>query len=85
MNYILTAIHDSKTGFLTPACHVSQEAAVRDFVALCRNSEAAVSQFPEDFTLVRLGVYDSETGAILPEPTNTICYATVHVRGRDSE
>lgn len=85
MNYVMTAIHDSKTGFLTPACHQTQEAAIRDFIALCRNSEAAVSQFPEDFTLVRLGVYDSETGVIIPETVDTLCSATVYVRGRDAE
>lgn len=85
MNYVMTAIRDSKTGFLTPACHQTQEAAIRDFVALCRNAEAAVAQFPEDFVLCRIGSYDAETGIISPEPVETLCSAVVYVRKDDCD
>lgn len=80
MIYTVTAIRDSKTGFLTPAFHPTAEAAIRDFISACRDSDCQIHDFPVDFSLVRLGTYDSDTGAITPCPSEELCRAAAYVR-----
>lgn len=81
MTYMITAIRDAKTGFLTPGFHASKEAAVRDFISVCRRPDTAVHEFPVDFSLVFLGSYDTDTGSISPVVPDELCRATAYVKG----
>lgn len=84
MTYMITAIRDAKTGFLTPGFHASKEAAVRDFISVCRRPDTAVHEFPVDFSLVFLGSYDTDTGSISPVVPDELCRATSYVKEVDS-
>lgn len=80
MIYSITAIHDSKTGYLAPAIHPTKDAAIRDFVATCRRPDTHIQQFPVDFVLVYLGTFDSDTGLITPVAPDELCRAVNYVK-----
>lgn len=57
------SIRDSKGEiFHTPFFKKSHGEAERDFAQLVRDSKSTLSQFPEDFDLYFLGVYDDVEG-----------------------
>lgn len=80
MIYTITAIRDAKTGFLTPGFHASKEAAIRDFISVCRRPDTAIHEFPVDFSLVFLGDYDTDNGTIIPATPDELCRATTYVK-----
>lgn len=66
MIYGLYSIRDTKTGFMTPVMEVNDEAAVRNFFHAVQNSDGILYSFSQDFTLFKVGSFDSESGAVLP-------------------
>lgn len=62
------AIRDVKVGFLTPTVEQNERVAIRNFSHAVANSQSVLSSYAKDFALYRLGTYDNDTGAIVPEP-----------------
>lgn len=65
MNKILTAVKDLHTGYTDIATYNSEGSALRAWQVI-KDSDATIKAFPNDFELVKLGEYDSETGKIEP-------------------
>lgn len=66
MIYGLYAMRDVKTGFMTPVVEVNDDAAVRNFTHTIRQSEGILYTFNQDFSLYRIGDFDSDTGRVAP-------------------
>lgn len=66
MKYGLYAIRDIKTGFMTPTMDINDESAVRNFYHSVQNSEGILYTFASDFSLFRIGEFDSDSGQIVP-------------------
>jgi len=62
------AIYDRKAGYHLPLFNVPTDTdAIRQFTQIVTQSETPVSQYPADFDLVRLGVFNITSGLIDPE------------------
>lgn len=88
MKYGLYAIRDVKTGFMTPTMDVNDESAARNFYHAVQNSEGILYTFASDFSLFRIGEFDSESGQV--EPLIPIVFvadgpAAVRAMGKESE
>lgn len=68
MTYTVYAMRDVKTGFLTPTIEVNDEAAKRNFIHSLWNSEGILHSFAADFSLYKIGSFDSDAGSITSEP-----------------
>lgn len=66
MTYGVYAMRDVKVGFMTPTFDVNDESAKRNFIHAVLTSDSILSSFANDFSLYRLGDYDTETGQLLP-------------------
>lgn len=66
MNFGLYAIRDVKTGFMTPTIENSDEAAARNFTHSVVNSDTILYSFAQDFSLYKIGTYDSDSALVTP-------------------
>lgn len=75
------AIHDDLSGFMTPVVDQNDAIAMRNFRMACDVSKTSVMSWrPSDFSLYRLGTFNSETGSLVPlDPIEVVC------RGEKSE
>lgn len=65
MQLKIYSIRDSKgEHFKPPFYKHTHGEAERDFTTLCRDEKSTVSQYPDDFDLYYLGIYDDQTGKI---------------------
>lgn len=71
------AMRDVKTGFLTPSFDSNDETAIRNFSHAVINSDSIIFSFAQDFSLYRIGSYDSDTGILSPEPLPVHLYEAV--------
>lgn len=63
-------MRDVKTGFLTPSFDSNDQTAIRNFAhAVCQPSSILAFQ-PKDFSLYKLGEYDTDSGFlnVAPQP-----------------
>jgi transcription antitermination factor NusG len=61
------SLFDSKAAaYLQPFLQKTDAMAVRAVRQALDDPQAPMAQFPEDFTLVRLGAFDENTGKLLP-------------------
>lgn len=60
------AIQDLKSGFLTPTIETNDAVAKRNFEHAIQNTNTIMFSHQEDFRLMRLATYDTETGRIIP-------------------
>ncbi|UPW41663.1 nonstructural protein [Peromfec virus RodF8_28] len=67
MTYNLYSMRDAKTGFMTPTIEVNDDAARRAFVHAIWNSDGILHSFCEDFSLYRIGTFNSNSAVISPE------------------
>lgn len=58
------AIRDVKTNWLDPFVEVSDDAAIRGFKYALSNGDVLFGFAPEDFSLYKVGTFDTATGAI---------------------
>lgn len=58
------AIRDVKTNWLDPFIEVSDDAAIRGFKYALSNGDGLFGFSPEDFTLYKVGTFDTASGAI---------------------
>lgn len=64
MIYNVYAIQDACVGFLTPSFDFNDGSAKRNFAHAMRNSQSLFNSHPQDFSLYRIGAYDSDVGVI---------------------
>lgn len=67
MIYSVYAIRDVKTGFMTPTFDQNDQTAIRNFSHAVVNSDTILSSFCKDFSLYRLGSFDSDSGLLTRE------------------
>lgn len=74
----LFSIHDSKAEFyMNPMTFKNAGEANRAFETTVNQPESQFGLYPSDFTLVEIGVFEDETGRIIPHETPIIlCNAT---------
>ena len=64
---VIVSVRDSKSGYLDSRSCESVEVAVRDFKTLFAPGELSMlAMYPGDFSLVKLGEFDTSTGVIIP-------------------
>lgn len=59
-------IRDVKVGYAAPYVHTNNESAQRDFSYKLHNNEV-LGFSPSDYSLYRIGTFDSESGRLTPE------------------
>lgn len=64
MTYGIYAIKDSLNGFMSPIVDSNDPSAVRNFAHAMSDNKSVFYTHPSDFTLYKLGEYDSESGFI---------------------
>lgn len=60
------AIRDLKTNYGNPVCDINDEAAKRGFMMAVEYGQNELSKMPQDFELVKIGIFDEDTGEIVP-------------------
>lgn len=64
----LYCVKDAKSGLFSHPIHEhTDDLAIRNFVSAVGAAEGPMSQYPEDFTLFRVGEYDNELGMLFAE------------------
>lgn len=67
MELRIYTVRDSKGEIYNqPFFKKTQAEAERDFLTLSNDPKSILSQYPEDFDLYYLGMYDDQTGVISP-------------------
>lgn len=61
------AMRDIKTGFMTPSLDPNDDAAARNFYHAVSQSSGVLFTFASDFSLYRVGSFDSDTGLLVSE------------------
>lgn len=86
MEKFLYSVRDSKTSFESPFPDCSDASAVRGFQYAFSNHTGLVNFSPADFSLYRVGSFDTDSGVIDPELPVYICSAADFVKnvGDDS-
>ncbi|MCI9476500.1 MAG: hypothetical protein HFE71_08535 [Emergencia sp.] len=80
MILLMYAMRDVKAGFLTPQVESSDEIAIRNFQMAFKSArpDSLLFGFPEDYSLYRIGDYDTDSGAVTPcVPPLFLCNAPV--------
>ena len=67
MKYNCYSIRDSKCDFHIPTFAMNDASASRDFAMYVNTPDNLISSFPADFSLYRIGSFDSSTGIFTPE------------------
>lgn len=75
------ALRDKLTGYLTVAVEDNDDVAVRSVRHAIQNDPlCGLNANPSDFTLNKLGTYDTDTGVIVPCPVTVVCEVDSLVR-----
>lgn len=64
MKYSVYVIRDLKVGFMSPTVDHNDASAIRNFEHAVKNTSSLMNSHPEDYTLYRIGEFDSESGMI---------------------
>lgn len=67
MKYGIYVIRDQRTSFLTPTVDINDAAAMRNFEHAIQDRNSLFYSHVEDYSLYRIGTYDSDLGVIEPE------------------
>lgn len=68
MEYPVYSIRDSRTGFMAPTLDQNDDSASRNFLFAVKNSRDVMGAFPDEFSLYRLGTFNTESGVFQLEP-----------------
>lgn len=68
MIYGVYSMRDSKTGFMSVTLDQNDDAAARNFSHAVVTSDGILRTHAEDFSLYRLGSFDTDSGVLSPEP-----------------
>lgn len=66
MKYPIFSIRDSKVGFMSPTVDVNAPSAVRNFEHAASQASSLFSSHPADYSLYKIGDFDSDSGEISP-------------------
>lgn len=66
MIYGMYAIRDLKTGFLNISLEQNDNSAIRNFEHACMNSDSLFYTHGSDYSLYRIGTFDTDTGLVSP-------------------
>lgn len=64
MIYGIYSMRDVKTGFLPCNVDVNDESAIRNFEFAFKHNDSLFATFPSDYSLYKLGEYDTDSGEI---------------------
>lgn len=70
------SIQDALNGFGSPTLQNNDAAAYRSFAEVFKDVYS-----PQDYSLWKLGSFDTETGELIPEVPSIVCRATDFVKG----
>lgn len=57
---------DTKVGlFGVPFCQLHDEQAIRSVRGLCQDMQTVVAQYPDDYKLMKIAVFDDNTGVFV--------------------
>lgn len=74
MKMFLYSVQDRLVGFTTITCEVNDQVAYRNFEHAVLEGGNILSSHADDFQLVKLASFDTETGAIEPfSPVHVVC------------
>lgn len=73
------SINDALNGFGSPSLQNNDAAAMRSFAEIFKD----VYQ-PSDYSLWKIGSFDTNTGEIIPEIPSVVCRATDFVKGEEN-
>ena len=63
----LVSVYDSKAqAHLNVSVTRTSAEAIRQFESACKNKESSFNQYPQDFILKEIGVWDEITGLLSP-------------------
>lgn len=68
----LYAMRDNVQGFLLPQAFVNDATSLREFQLLCSKKDTVYGFRPSDFSLYKIGEFDTETGDINSIPLEVI-------------
>lgn len=75
MDLHVYSIFDTATGaYMRPFFAQADGAALREFTDIATNAEHFIGQHPEDYSLMKLGMFDDNNGKLYPE--TPICLRT---------
>lgn len=75
------ALYDVKSdSYKTPFFMIANGEAVRAFTDLANDPNTVIGRHPNDFKLVRLGMFDEATGEFREEPKLSLGFATDYVK-----
>lgn len=80
MIYNLYSVRDVKTSFAAPFVDISDASAERGFAFAFQNQSNLMHFSPADFSLYRVGMFDSESGHITEILPEFICNASMFPR-----
>lgn len=66
MKFNVYSIRDVKTGFLSPTFEINDAVAMRNFEHAIQNSDSILFSHAADFSLFRIGTFDSDSGRLMP-------------------
>lgn len=84
MPYGLYAIKDAKNGFMFPQTDANDETAIRNFSNALRDENSLLYRYCNDFSLWKVGEFNSETGEIFPLALQLVDAASI-VYGRKEQ
>lgn len=64
MKFNVYAIRDIHTGFMTPTVDQNDASAIRNFRHGVMQAASLMHTHPKDYSLCRIGEYDTDTGVI---------------------
>ena len=75
MTYGLYSLRDACTGFLNISLDNNNQTATRNFAHAAKNTDSLFFTNPSDYTLYKLGEFESDTGSItlLEIPERVVC------------
>jgi len=77
LSMALFSIWDNKAKFhSTPWFSPNDDTAIREFVRVVNDGSSAINASPDDYTLFRIGTFDSDTGLITAEDKKLLSLGT---------
>lgn len=83
MVYSLYSVQDVCVGFGAVIMQPNDAAAMRAFAHECENTESYWHSHPADYSLWRVGSFDTVTGTVLDDTPTIVCRATDFVAGKE--
>lgn len=76
----LYSIRDVKSTFMPPFIDDNDEVAQRNFAFAISNRPDVIAYAPSDFSLMRIGTFDTESGALVPCLPVFVCDGTCYLK-----